>query len=65
MAMSLSGDESGGAWGVRTVSKWEKLQALTDPRPDTQAILDTAGRPGGRACRIRVAHPRRCPRSVR
>ncbi|WP_438312871.1 hypothetical protein ACSHWO_16960 [Streptomyces sp. HUAS TT3] len=28
--------------GVRTVSKWEKLQALTDPRPDTQSILDTA-----------------------
>lgn len=28
--------------GVRTVSKWEKLQALTEPRPDTQAILDTA-----------------------
>jgi transcriptional regulator with XRE-family HTH domain len=28
--------------GVRTVSKWEKLQVLTEPRPDTQAILDTA-----------------------
>lgn len=28
--------------GVRTVSKWEKLQADTEPRPDTQAILDTA-----------------------
>lgn len=28
--------------GVRTVSKWEKLLAATAPRPDTQAILDTA-----------------------
>ncbi|MFD5423873.1 helix-turn-helix domain-containing protein [Streptomyces sp. NPDC127069] len=28
--------------GVRTVSKWEKLRASTEPRPDTQAILDTA-----------------------
>ncbi|MFD4245649.1 helix-turn-helix domain-containing protein [Streptomyces sp. NPDC058525] len=28
--------------GVRTISKWEKLQGLTEPRPDTQAILDTA-----------------------
>ncbi|MFD8149065.1 helix-turn-helix domain-containing protein [Streptomyces sp. NPDC059708] len=28
--------------GVRTVSKWEKLGALTEPRPDSQAILDTA-----------------------
>ncbi|AGP57629.1 helix-turn-helix domain-containing protein [Streptomyces rapamycinicus] len=27
---------------VRTVSKWDKLQAATEPRPDTQAILDTA-----------------------
>lgn len=27
---------------VRTVSKWEKLLAATEPRPDTQAILDTA-----------------------
>lgn len=27
---------------VRTVAKWEKLQAGTVPRPDTQAILDTA-----------------------
>jgi hypothetical protein len=27
---------------VRTVSKWEKLGANTRPRPDTQAILDTA-----------------------
>ncbi|MDH6135146.1 transcriptional regulator with XRE-family HTH domain [Kitasatospora sp. MAA4] len=27
---------------VRTVSKWEKLGADTQPRPDTQAILDTA-----------------------
>jgi tetratricopeptide (TPR) repeat protein len=28
--------------GVRTVSKWEKHGAATVPRPDTQAILDTA-----------------------
>ncbi|MFI0982489.1 helix-turn-helix domain-containing protein [Streptomyces sp. NPDC021093] len=28
--------------GVRTVSKWEKLRSSTEPRPDTQAILDTA-----------------------
>ncbi|WP_431771769.1 helix-turn-helix domain-containing protein [Streptomyces cucumeris] len=28
--------------GVRTVSKWERLLANTEPRPDTQAILDTA-----------------------
>lgn len=28
--------------GVRTVSKWEKLLAGTEPRQDTQAILDTA-----------------------
>ncbi|GAA0372889.1 hypothetical protein [Streptomyces blastmyceticus] len=27
---------------VRTVSKWEKHLAATEPRPDTQAILDTA-----------------------
>jgi transcriptional regulator with XRE-family HTH domain len=27
---------------VRTVSKWESLGAATQPRPDTQAILDTA-----------------------
>ncbi|GAA3306083.1 hypothetical protein [Nonomuraea dietziae] len=27
---------------VRTVSKWEKLGAGTEPRPDTQAILDVA-----------------------
>jgi transcriptional regulator with XRE-family HTH domain len=27
---------------VRTVAKWEKLQATIVPRPDTQAILDTA-----------------------
>ncbi|WP_438293144.1 hypothetical protein [Streptomyces sp. HUAS TT7] len=27
---------------VATVSKWEKLLAATEPRPDTQAILDTA-----------------------
>jgi transcriptional regulator with XRE-family HTH domain len=27
---------------VRTVSKWEKLLTDTEPRPDTQAILDTA-----------------------
>ncbi len=27
---------------VRTVSKWEQLGADTQPRPDTQAILDTA-----------------------
>ncbi|MFE3073593.1 hypothetical protein [Streptomyces sp. NPDC059247] len=28
--------------GVRTVSKWENLRTTTQPRPDTQAILDTA-----------------------
>lgn len=28
--------------GVRTVSKWEQLLTATEPRPDTQAILDTA-----------------------
>lgn len=28
--------------GIRTISKWEKLLAATEPRPDTQAILDTA-----------------------
>ncbi|MFG2487062.1 helix-turn-helix domain-containing protein [Streptomyces virginiae] len=28
--------------GVRTISKWEKLLATTEPRQDTQAILDTA-----------------------
>jgi len=27
---------------VRTVSKWEQLGAGVQPRPDTQAILDTA-----------------------
>ncbi|MFJ3954679.1 helix-turn-helix domain-containing protein [Streptomyces libani] len=27
---------------VRTVSKWDKLATATEPRPDTQAILDTA-----------------------
>lgn len=27
---------------VRTVSKWDKLGVATAPRPDTQAILDTA-----------------------
>jgi transcriptional regulator with XRE-family HTH domain len=27
---------------VRTVSKWEQLGEATQPRPDTQAILDTA-----------------------
>ncbi|MBY8889322.1 hypothetical protein K7472_31435 [Streptomyces sp. PTM05] len=27
---------------VATVSKWEKLLSTTEPRPDTQAILDTA-----------------------
>ncbi|MGI5349257.1 helix-turn-helix domain-containing protein [Streptomyces sp. CA-250714] len=28
--------------GVRTISKWEKLLSSTEPRQDTQAILDTA-----------------------
>ncbi|MEQ4193773.1 hypothetical protein [Streptomyces sp. YIM 103828] len=28
--------------GTRTVSKWEKLLSTTEPRQDTQAILDTA-----------------------
>ncbi|MEU9028268.1 hypothetical protein AB0D46_12140 [Streptomyces sp. NPDC048383] len=28
--------------GIRTISKWEKLLAATEPRQDTQAILDTA-----------------------
>ncbi|MEU8776068.1 hypothetical protein [Streptomyces sp. NPDC048606] len=28
--------------GIRTISKWEALLAETVPRPDTQAILDTA-----------------------
>ncbi|MEU1024670.1 helix-turn-helix domain-containing protein, partial [Streptomyces sp. NPDC005904] len=27
---------------VATVSKWESKLASTEPRPDTQAILDTA-----------------------
>ncbi|MFI2184801.1 hypothetical protein [Streptomyces sioyaensis] len=27
---------------IRTISKWEKLLAATEPRQDTQAILDTA-----------------------
>lgn len=27
---------------LRTVAKWESLGAETQPRPDTQAILDTA-----------------------
>ncbi|WP_327703430.1 hypothetical protein [Streptomyces decoyicus] len=27
---------------VRTVSKWDKLATATEPRPDTQAVLDTA-----------------------
>ncbi|MFI1526096.1 helix-turn-helix domain-containing protein [Streptomyces griseus] len=27
---------------VATISKWEKLRSATEPRPDTQAILDTA-----------------------
>lgn len=26
---------------VATISKWEKLRSATEPRPDTQAILDT------------------------
>ncbi|UWE12959.1 helix-turn-helix domain-containing protein [Actinacidiphila bryophytorum] len=28
--------------GVRTVSKWEQLLTATEPRPESQAILDTA-----------------------
>ncbi|MFG2989970.1 helix-turn-helix domain-containing protein [Streptomyces sp. NPDC048257] len=28
--------------GIRTISKWEKLLATTEPRQDTQSILDTA-----------------------
>ncbi|MEU6327348.1 hypothetical protein ABZ851_08690 [Streptomyces sp. NPDC047049] len=28
--------------GIRTISKWEKLLVATEPRQDTQAILDTA-----------------------
>ncbi|MEU3724959.1 hypothetical protein [Streptomyces sp. NPDC031705] len=28
--------------GIRTISKWEALLTATAPRPDTQAILDTA-----------------------
>ncbi len=28
--------------GARTISKWEKLLSSTEPRQDTQAILDTA-----------------------
>ncbi|MCL2731308.1 MAG: hypothetical protein FWE15_14940 [Actinomycetia bacterium] len=38
---------------VRTVSKWEKLLAATAPRPDTQAILDTALRRADPAARLR------------
>ncbi|MER0482225.1 hypothetical protein ABR737_28465 [Streptomyces sp. Edi2] len=28
--------------GIRTISKWEKLLVATEPRQDTQAVLDTA-----------------------
>jgi transcriptional regulator with XRE-family HTH domain len=39
--------------GVRTVSKWEKLLAGTEPRPDTQAVLDTALARAGAAAHLR------------
>lgn len=39
--------------GVRTVSKWEKHGAATVPRPDTQAILDTALERADAAAQIR------------
>lgn len=41
--------------GVRTVSKWEKLLAATEPRPDTQAILDTALARADAAVHLRFA----------
>ncbi|WP_331731280.1 hypothetical protein [Streptomyces sp. NBC_00073] len=44
LALRLSVRAFAGHLGVGqgTVSKWEKLLAATTPRPDTQAILDTA-----------------------
>jgi len=44
LALRLSVRAFAGRLGVsvRTVSKWEKLLTNTQPRPDTQAILDTA-----------------------
>lgn len=41
--------------GVRTVSKWEKLLSATEPRPDTQAILDTALSRADAAVHLRFA----------
>lgn len=38
---------------VRTVSKWEQLGASVQPRPDTQAILDTALERASSADRLR------------
>lgn len=40
----MSGSSANGALGpaVATVSMWESKLAATEPRPDTQAILDTA-----------------------
>src|SRR4051794_19613773 len=38
---------------VRTVSKWEQYGAGTQPRPDTQAILDTALAQAGTEAQLR------------
>jgi DNA-binding transcriptional regulator YiaG len=43
--------------GVRTVSKWEKLLAATEPRPDTQAILDTALARADAAVHLTIGSP--------
>ncbi|MEU5774548.1 hypothetical protein ABZ819_14825 [Streptomyces venezuelae] len=42
LRMSVRGFAQRLGLAVATVSKWEKLLAATEPRPDTQAILDTA-----------------------
>lgn len=41
--------------GERTVSKWEKGGTSTTPRPDTQAILDTALAQAAEAAQVRFA----------
>ncbi|MFE7134770.1 helix-turn-helix domain-containing protein [Streptomyces sp. NPDC057638] len=42
LRMSVRGFADHLGVAVRTISKWERLLASTAPRPDTQAILDTA-----------------------
>ncbi|MBP2404622.1 helix-turn-helix domain-containing protein [Streptomyces syringium] len=42
LRMSMRGFAEQLGIALRTVAKWEKLGSATHPRPDTQAILDTA-----------------------